>query len=76
MDKKARLGLHHKTQEAKPVAYPTDVPYPFVVRHYEVGVPIECDVRGCDFWCLAQEAFLAHEQSHGEQFADADEGGK
>lgn len=66
---------HHKTQEANPVVSPTDAPYPFVVRQYEVGVPIECDVRGCDFLCLAQNVFIAHEQSHAEQFADADEGG-
>lgn len=57
------------------VIYPTEEPYPFVVQEHEVGDPLECDVRGCDFWCLTQEAFLAHKNYHAEQFADADEGG-
>lgn len=57
------------------VVYPTEEPYPFVVREYEVGAPIECSIRGCDFWCLTLKAFLAHKHFHAEQFADAEEGG-
>jgi len=57
------------------VVYPKEEPHPFVVRECEVGEPMDCDVRGCDFWCLSQEAFLAHQQFHSEQFANADEGG-